>query len=504
MTIGRRALRYAAVLLDAVWIQCSDQAVDRDVRMDIGNEERVTKRIKQIGVAALIGLALLALVPWLVPSSAWIPRVEAAAAQRLGVPVKINSMRVAILPLPHLTITGLDLADGAIQANSIAVYPRLLSMLSTTRVLRTLNLNDVSVSKKGIEWISAQAAKTDPPASGSGGAAEAAPALVLERLRISGLRAELAAGQLPALNLEVELNRSSTMPISSALAATADGKAKLRLEPAVATPAVTGSAAGGSTSKAWTLTLDATDWQMPLGPPLKFTSLKGKGSLTGSRLVMNDLAGALYGGTLNGKLELTWLKTWSLKGDAQVANLDINSLTQALKLKAALSGQLDAAGPFNSQSPKPAGLGDALTADIGFKVNRGVLQGFDLASAAKNLLKGGGGGNTQFDELTGRVKVAGRAYKLSNLRVTSGVLKAEGNLDISATKHLSGRIDTEIKGTGGMVGVPLAVSGTLDSPILLPTKGSMVGAAVGTVLLPGVGTSVGSSVGDKLGKFFGK
>ena len=100
--------------------------------------------------------------------------------------------------------------------------------------------------------------------------------------------------------------------------------------------------------------------------------------------------------------------------------------------------------------------------------------------------------------------MTGHAYKLSSVRVTSGVLKAEGNVDISAAKQLSGRVDTELKGTAGLVSVPLAVSGTLDHPTLLPTKGSMFGAAVGTVLLPGVGTSVGSSVGDRIGKMFGK
>ncbi len=126
-----------------------------------------------------------------------------------------------------------------------------------------------------------------------------------------------------------------------------------------------------------------------------------------------------------------------------------------------------------------------------------------LASAAQSLLKAsGGGGNTQFDQLSGRVKLQGRAYKLQN--VTSRVLKAHGNVDISPAKQLSGRIDTEIKGTAGLVGVPLAVSGMLNRPILQPTKDSIAGAMVGSVLLPGVGTSIGSSVGDKIGMMFGK
>jgi hypothetical protein len=48
--------------------------------------------------------------------------------------------------------------------------------------------------------------------------------------------------------------------------------------------------------------------------------------------------------------------------------------------------------------------------------------------------------------------------------------------------------------------VPLALSGTVKDPVISPTKGSAIGAAVGTVLLPGVGTGLGSSVG----RFFEK
>jgi hypothetical protein len=84
------------------------------------------------------------------------------------------------------------------------------------------------------------------------------------------------------------------------------------------------------------------------------------------------------------------------------------------------------------------------------------------------------------------------------------VLDAAGNLDISPARQLSGRVEVDLKGTAGLVGVPLAVSGTLADPVLLPTRGSMIGAAIGTVILPGVGTSAGSSLGDRIGKMFGK
>ena len=438
------------------------------------------RRGKILGIVIVGAVGVLAAAPWLVPAGAWIPRIEAEAGRQLGVPVRIADMRFSLLPLPHVTIHGLDVAEEAISAGSIAVYPRLASLLAEKRVMRSIELDQVAVSRKGTDLIAALAGR-----KGAGGVG-----LEVEHLRAKNIQIELAAGKLPAFNADITLNSGAAIPVDNALVSTLDGKAKVALIP---------------DGRDWKLSFEANDWQLPVGPPLRFASLKADGRLSGEKLVVSGIAAVLYGGKASGKAELAWKKTWRLSGDVRTEGIDIMPATQAMKVKAALSGKLDASGPFSAQAARPAGLGDAFVADIGFEVRQGVLQGFDLASAAQSLLKGGtGGGNTQFDQLTGRVKVLGHAYKLQNVKVSSGVLKAQGNVDISASKQLSGRVDTDVKGTAGLVGVPVAVSGTLDHPVLLPTKGSMAGAVVGTVLLPGVGTSIGSSVGDKIGKMFGK
>jgi hypothetical protein len=48
-----------------------------------------------------------------------------------------------------------------------------------------------------------------------------------------------------------------------------------------------------------------------------------------------------------------------------------------------------------------------------------------------------------------------------------------------------------------LVSVPLIVSGTLDKPLVYPSKAALAGAAVGTAILgPGLGTSLGSKAGS--------
>jgi hypothetical protein len=52
--------------------------------------------------------------------------------------------------------------------------------------------------------------------------------------------------------------------------------------------------------------------------------------------------------------------------------------------------------------------------------------------------------------------------------------------------------------TGGFVGVPVALGGTTEDPTMRPSKGYLIGGAIGTVLLPGIGTSIGLSLGGQI------
>jgi hypothetical protein len=82
--------------------------------------------------------------------------------------------------------------------------------------------------------------------------------------------------------------------------------------------------------------------------------------------------------------------------------------------------------------------------------------------------------------------------------LSSGALSAKGNVSISATQALKGRIDVDLARSRGTVGVPLEVGGTVDDPTVLPTRGAMLGAAVGTLIAPGAGTAVGATAGNRL------
>jgi len=154
-------------------------------------------------------------------------------------------------------------------------------------------------------------------------------------------------------------------------------------------------------------------------------------------------------------------------------------------------------------------LADALHSQTRFTVHNAVVHGIDLAQAVKSVGLSRGG-ETRLDTLAGNVATQGRAVQLTNLVATSGLLSANGNVAIAPNRSLSGRITVDLAAAaaGGALGVPLAVGGTLDSPSVTLTRGALLGAAVGTVLAPGVGTAAGAKLGDRLGEglrgLFGK
>ena len=69
---------------------------------------------------------------------------------------------------------------------------------------------------------------------------------------------------------------------------------------------------------------------------------------------------------------------------------------------------------------------------------------------------------------------------------------------IAPSKALSGRVNVDLASTGGAIGVPLVVGGTVDDPSVMLTRGAIVGAAVGTLMLPGPGTAAGATAGNRM------
>jgi hypothetical protein len=217
------------------------------------------------------------------------------------------------------------------------------------------------------------------------------------------------------------------------------------------------------------------------------------------------------GGTVTGSVEFQVPPksggTYVFTGQLETQGVEVAALSTAAT--PVLSGQLDASTTLSARTTQIDALSDVLESQSQFTVKNAVLHGIDLAKAVTTVGISQGG-NTSLDVLAGQVRTQGRVIHLSNLEANSGVLSATGQVKVAASRTLSGEISVNLAATslGGAMGVPLEVGGTLDAPQVNLSRSALIGAAIGTVLMPGVGTAAGASVADRLGeglkKLFGR
>jgi hypothetical protein len=111
----------------------------------------------------------------------------------------------------------------------------------------------------------------------------------------------------------------------------------------------------------------------------------------------------------------------------------------------------------------------------------------DIEEAATS--RKGSGGETRFDALSGYLAMDRGTQRLTELKVESGSMGADGHVTIAPDKSLAGRINAKVNVVGKAgVSVPLNISGTVASPMALPAVGAIAEA----------GISAGASVGSKL------
>ena len=84
------------------------------------------KWFKRILIALAILLAIAIALPFLIPLDKYIPYLEQQASAALKEPVSIKSIRVAALPIPHVTIDGITVGKtGDIKVGEVTVTPDL-------------------------------------------------------------------------------------------------------------------------------------------------------------------------------------------------------------------------------------------------------------------------------------------------------------------------------------------------------------------------------------------
>lgn len=442
------------------------------------------KWLKRSALALALLLLTAAVLPFLIPLDGYIPRLEKEATARLHEPVSIERIRLSALPLPHVVVDGIAIgASGDVKVKRVLLSPDLLSLLRSDKVIKRIEIDTPVLTQEAIGRIPAWA-RPDPAQP-----PQAAPQIRIEDIRFTSALVDFGKGKFGPFDARVGLDAKGALENVSV--ATQDGKLEASIKPDKA---------------GYLIDVSAKSWTLPLGPPLVFDALAVKAAASAGGAKLGAVNAKLYGGTAAGSMTIDWRKGLQLEGRLDVRRMELKQVAALLSPGARLSGKLSAKPVFSASAATADRLLPALRLQTHFDIRDGVLNGVDIKEAATSLVKRGTtGGETRFEQLSGDLRLERGAYRFTRLSIASGALAANGRVNISAKKALSGRINAEVKAAGTSAGVPLNVGGTIDAPLLYPTGGTIAGAAAGTAILgPGVGTSVGAKVGGWIENLFGK
>lgn len=425
-----------------------------------------------LGLMVLLAVVAFTLHRW-VSTDDFRQRVEREASAALGVPVALDRVAVDVWPLPAVALSGISIkSKPPLTLERLEVRPRWQPLLTGKLAVATLLVRKAVLPQQGIDAVLLLLQKKKTPAQAA--AAPSAPPgqasmdWLPRRTVLDEVTWISAAGARTTVNAEAALGDDG-LPDSVSLKLIKGNlqglEAHLKREEPKA----------GAAGDEWALRVD------------------------------------VGGGKVEGKLGLKKVpaaaarEELELQGKLQTRDVEVSALTAPSK---SLTGRLEASTTLHARAATTGALVEALQSQTTFTVRDAVIHGLDLAKAVKTIGLSRGG-QTALDTLAGQVNTQGKSAQLTNLVASSGALSATGNVAISPAKVLSGRVSVNVAGDsklgsaiGGAVGVPLTVGGTLDNPEVTLSRSALLGAAIGTALLPGVGTGAGANLGDRVGEGF--
>lgn len=438
------------------------------------------KKNKKIVIGILAVISLLILLPFFIPIRSFLNQAEQMASQQLGVPVEIGDGHLSSLPTPRVILQDISVGKQSdLQFSHVAAVPSLASLFSATKEVE-IQIKNMQVKKSAMNLVSAL---SDQKPTNE----QTVSPVHIRQVSIEALQLDWPGMKLPILQLTLNLNADHTP--DSALLKTQDNKVSITITP---------------DEKMHRIAVRADQYTLPAGVPLLVEKANIDMLLKGQTLDVHHIDVAMYQGKINGDMRLMWDKNWRLQGKLKVAQLSLQKPSRIISPKVYLSGALQSQGNFSATAKDASKLADNLRADFKFSINQGVLHGLDLVKIASLLTKQSSGGQTQFDEFNGAINVTGKQYHLRDLNIRSGLLAGTGQVIVMPNQALNGTAEVELKNSASLVAIPLDISGTVNDPLVLPSKAALAGAVAGTAVLgPGLGTSLGMKAGTAVEKFKG-
>ncbi len=348
------------------------------------------------------------------------------ASRALGQPVKIGVGEFSLLPLPTVTLRNVVIgADGAIRIATVKGSPDIDSLFGETRVFGSVELQGVNAQPAALGrvlWGKVQGSE-----------------LVIKRVQAHGVKLALPGVPLPELAVEAVVTRDGA--VQTLTASTAGNKLSVQIEPQ-----------GGKAK----VEITAKELQGVLGIKLPIEDFGGRGVAVPERLDLSEFDGKLLEGVLKGKGSLRWDAGWSFEADVELKQIDATRIVPSVLS----SGRLDGGGKVVATAQSGERLFDAPRTEGTFSIGKGQLSNLDLV----RMIQTGSStaGSTSFAEVTGRLTSGPEQIQLRELRLSAGPLSASGNIELTSSDTISGRISAEMDTPAGVRRGNITLTGSVS------------------------------------------
>ncbi|MGC3983877.1 MAG: AsmA-like C-terminal region-containing protein [Pseudorhodoferax sp.] len=397
---------------------------------------------------AVPAAAALAAWWWLPSEQELAARLAQEAGVALGVGVHVGALHWRLLPRPALELR--DVATDQprpLELRRVLLQPRLLPMLAGRVELHSLEIDGGTVVQRSLRELRRGAPRAPQ---------EAAPAVALDRLAFR------------------DLTWVSHSGVAVAYAGDLAFDAGLQLR-------------------------EARFWRPGLEPVAELRITRQAQDGVTQRF---GLRARLAGGSADGQATLHTAADGQLRLQGELAprGVEVQQALAAFNRNSPVGGKADGQTRLSATGENPLALAQSLHTATRFTVRPATLLRFDLQRAIDTLGREHQG-QTRLDLLEGQVDTQntpgqGMEIRFTGIRAQAGALTASGSARLHQ-RRLQAKAAVDV--VDGVVGLPLTVQGRLGELQVQVSKAPAIGAAAGTVVLPGIGTAIGAAIGRLLG-----
>src|SRR6266851_5715827 len=234
---------------------------------------------------------------------------EKAAQAWLGVPVKIGTVNLTLLPIPQLKFEKVVIGkEHPMRAAVIKAAPVLTSLLEDAISLKSLELENVIFPREFLPVL----------LQDKGGRRS----LGVQRVSAKGLKLDIPELNLPAL--EVSASLSSDGALQSVAFSNAERRLSVKLQPQ-------GGRAG--------IEISADSFPLPTGADLTLSEFFAKGTVTRGELALSEAEARAFGGRVLGNARIRWSNGWSMEGEFVVRQMEAGKIAAPLLAGGTLEGK---------------------------------------------------------------------------------------------------------------------------------------------------------------------